>query len=428
MATAVVSDTPARGEHEHVIVTQGTVIFEQGDTGYCAYMLLRGRVEISVMRGGRPLVLAVRGPGEIVGEMAIIDDLPRSATVRAVEDCELLLITREQMIRRIEDTDPILRLCLSMLLERFRDTLEKVQALDNGDEAPAPNTEPSAAADAVRYDEAISEIKLEQALKTALNRQEFELHYQPIVDLRSGALAGFESLVRWRHEERGLIAPNVFIPTAEASGLIVPLGRWCFREACDALGRFDATRADGNEAMPPVFVSVNVSGRDFSDPDFVSNVQATIDQTGADPQRVKLEITESMLMHRPEQAIAALNQCKLKGLSIAIDDFGTGYSSLAYLHKFPIDTLKIDRSFVLSMHDNAQSMEIVRTILGLAQQLDIPVVAEGIESVKDARVLTDLGCTFGQGFLFSRPQPEPGAHDLLRDWSAETWRQDTATA
>jgi EAL domain-containing protein (putative c-di-GMP-specific phosphodiesterase class I) len=422
MGEKIVTSNPAAGEHEHVIVRQGTVIFREGDVGHCAYMLLRGRVEVSVTRPGTPLVLAERGAGEIFGEMAIIDDLPRSATVRAVEDCELLLITREQLIRRIEETDPILRLCLGVLLERYRETLKKLQTLD-GSARPLHRSSKAAATSAIRsrHDAAIEEIRLEQELRSALNREDFELHYQPIVDLKTGWVAGFESLVRWRHEERGLISPNVFIPTAETSGLIVPLGRWCFRQACGALRRFDDIQAGHAAQMPELFVSVNVSGRDFADGDFVRHIHETVDETGVDPQRVKLEITESMLMHQPEKAVAALKECKLKGLSIAIDDFGTGYSSLAYLHKFPIDTLKIDRSFVLSMHDNEQSMEIVRSIMSLAHQLGLPVVAEGIETTHDAFVLNDLGCDYGQGFLFAKPQAEADVHRQIADWTAEVW-------
>ncbi len=410
-------------ELDSLLVKKGTVIFREGEYGYCAYIVERGQVEISVQRAGEKVILDRHGPGEIFGEMAIIDDKPRTATVTAVEDCDLLLITREQLVRRIEETDPILRMCLSVILDRFRMTMMRLQVI-NTEVAPPSLAERSevAEADPPAYDHAIQEIRLERELEKAIHQEDFELHFQPIIELKSGSIAGFESLVRWRHSKRGLISPMVFIPTAESSGLIVPLGRWCFRQACEVLPHLQSSQSAADRASRKMFVSVNVSGRDFSDPNFVRYIQESLEETGVDPKCVKLEITESLLMRQPDRAIAALHECKIKGLSIAIDDFGTGYSSLSYLHKFPIDTLKIDRSFVQSMHDDSPSKEIIRSILSLASQLNIPVVAEGIETEEDARALRELDCAFGQGYLFAKPLPRPDAQELVRRWQAARYR------
>ena len=411
---------------DSLLVEKGRTIFREGDLGYCAYLIERGQAEVSVHRAGQQVGVARLGPGEIFGEMAIIDDKPRSATVTALEQCQLLLITREQLVRRVDDCDPILRMCLNVLLDRFRATMKRIQAIegDLGVPQAGPQTGPDSADDPKpAYDQAIQEILLEREIEKAIHQEDFELHFQPIVSLESGAIAGFESLVRWRHSARGLLSPLVFIPTAEASGLIVPLGRWCFREACRALPELGPAGE--------TFVSVNVSGRDFGDPRFVDHIEAALAETGADPGRVKLEITESLLMRQPDRAIAALHDCRIKGLSIAIDDFGTGYSSLSYLHRFPVDTLKIDRSFVQSLHDGnpgggspgggsnvGGGREIIVSILGLARQLGIPVVAEGIESERDVAVLRELGCPFGQGYLFAKPQDLAATRNLAARWQA----------
>lgn len=401
---------------ERVVVGAGAEVFREGDIGVCAYFIERGRVAMTLERNGEVIKLAERGPGEMFGEMAIIDRRPRTATVKALQDAEFLIITQEQLDRRLEDADPILRICLQVILNRYRDTVAQLGALQVGD---APALSAAASANAAEIQDAaaaMQEIKLERELETAIQQEDFELHFQPIVDLSNGWLAGFESLVRWRHETRGLISPMVFIPTAEASGLIVPLGRLCLEQACAGLSSFTRLREGAPRVTDDLFVSVNVSGRDFNDRDFVAHIGRTLDAAGADPRRLKLEITETMLMQHPERAVQALEQCRFKGLSIAIDDFGTGYSSLGYLHKFPIDTLKIDRSFVMAMHDDARSMKIIQSILTMARQLNIPVVAEGIETEKDAIVLRDLGCEYGQGYHFARPMPRGDAEATIVEW------------
>jgi diguanylate cyclase len=398
---------------EYVVVETGRTVFREGDRGYCAYLIEKGSVEISVTRSDARIVLGRRGQGEVFGEMAIIDDKPRSATATALSDCTLVAITREQLARRLENSDPILRMCLSVILDRFRVTLMKLSTFTDEDGAALANdAEPDGAVSPSQNDPAIQEIRLERELEHALKQDDFELHFQPVVRLHDRSIAGFEALVRWRHPERGLISPVVFIPTAEASGLIVPLGRWCFRQACQVLRDLDQAILDRGD-LPDLFMSVNITGRDFSDPNFIESIMTSIEETGADPSRIKLEITESMLMHQPEQAIAALHACKARGLSIAIDDFGTGYSSLSYLHKFPIDTLKIDRSFVSEMEQVPVSVEIIRSIVGLARQLSIAVVAEGIEDERSAVKLHELGCQLGQGYTFFRPMEQQAALALI---------------
>lgn len=400
-----------------LIVEAGTEIFREGDFGDCAYIVERGSVEIAVGQADERVVLSRRNAGEVFGEVAIIDQGPRSATVTALERCELLMIDATQLRRRLESADPIVRLCLDMLIERFRDLIRGRKEEHQLSAMKAGVSSSSGAVSSVAYQEVVGALRLEHELAQAIRQENFELHYQPMVDLQAGRIAGFEALVRWRHHERGLIPPMLFIPAAESSGLIAPLGRWCLKAACLAQQRLSSELPDRHPCKSALFVSVNVTSRDLSDPAFVPYLDALIAETGVDPTQIKLEITETLLMQEPDVACETLNRCRIKGLSIAIDDFGTGYSSLSYLHRFPIDTLKIDRSFISAMSDDEASRGIVQTIITLGQQLNKPVVAEGIETREQADSLREMGATYGQGYYFSRPCDEANARELLLSWN-----------
>ncbi|MDH3663882.1 MAG: EAL domain-containing protein [Alphaproteobacteria bacterium] len=409
------SEEIVHGE-SHILVDEGSVIFREGERGHSAFLLERGEVEISVQRNGQNVTLARRGPGDVFGEMAIIDDQPRSATVRALRPCQLLMITRDQLVSRIEQTDPVLRMCLRVILQRFRSTLLRLQVMDHDELQPAHDRTFGETAGTSIHEEAVREIKLEEELRQALRQEDFALNYQPIVDLRTSRPVGFEALIRWNHKHRGLIAPDVFIPTAEASGLIVPIGHWVFEQACHAIARLGAAAGTAGSTDERLFMSVNLSVRDFSDAACVDKIREILAQSGVEPTCLKLEITESLLMHQPETAAAALRQFKAMGMSIAIDDFGTGYSSLAYLHKFPIDTLKIDRSFLKGLEEHSENFEIVSSIVHMAQRLNMDVVAEGIEMPSQVEILGNLGCSLGQGYLYAKPAEEDEAAQLLQDW------------
>ncbi len=254
-----------------------------------------------------------------------------------------------------------------------------------------------------------SVLQLETDMRHALERGEFYVHYQPIVALDDFKLRGFEALVRWQHPERGYISPVEFIPIAEETGLIMPLGEWVLREACSQMNRWQTSFP----ADPPLSVSVNLSSRQFIQQDLIKQVARIITETGIDPKGLKLEITESMVMDNVETAIEMLKQLRALGLKLSIDDFGTGYSSLSYLHRFPVNTLKIDRSFVTRMADNSENLEIVRTIVTLAQTLGMDVVAEGVEKQEQLTMLRNLGCEHGQGYFFSKPVDEKGAEKII---------------
>ncbi|HEX5166473.1 MAG TPA: EAL domain-containing protein [Thermomicrobiales bacterium] len=242
-------------------------------------------------------------------------------------------------------------------------------------------------------------LELESDLRRALVNDEFVLEYQPKVSLTTRAIVGVEALIRWEHPTRGRISPATFIPIAEQSGLILPIGRWILREACtQAAGWSHVYDGDG-----PFVVSVNLSGRQFGDPHLVEHVSSILHATGLDPAYLGLEITESAVMDDVELACSRLQELKRLGVRLGVDDFGTGYSSLAYLKRFPIDVLKIDRSFVNGLESSAQDRAIVAATITLAHALGLRVIAEGIETEAQLTELRRLGCDAAQGFLFSRP-------------------------
>ncbi len=251
--------------------------------------------------------------------------------------------------------------------------------------------------------------RTESDLRTAIrDEKQLWVAYQPIVDLRTGTLAGFEALVRWEHPEYGQIPPNEFIPIAEATGLIVPLGRDVLAEACRDFQRW--TKMVGTERMP--FMSVNLSLRQLTEGDFIEEARELLATTGIDPAKLKLEITESTLMTDPEQAISKLQEIRKLGVQLSIDDFGTGYSSLAYLHRLPVNTLKIDKSFVSRIND-PNDREIVRIITELAGILSLNVIAEGVETIAHVEALQSIGCGFGQGFFLGKPLDPADAERLI---------------
>jgi len=249
------------------------------------------------------------------------------------------------------------------------------------------------------HGELMSRLKMETDLRRACERDELFVDYQPIVSLQNRTLIGFEALVRWRHPEFGLVPPKEFIPVAEETGLILPIGQTVLRSACRQAREWQETYP----SQPPLFVSVNLSVKQFNEPGLVENIAQLLDESQLPPGCLKLEITESVFSDNIEAAVRLLTQLRNLGVRLSIDDFGTGYSSLSYLQRFPIDTLKIDRSFVTQMMENEENLAIVRTIVALAQNLGMDVVAEGVETEDQLSLLRKLECENGQGFLFSTP-------------------------
>ncbi|MFQ5655263.1 MAG: putative bifunctional diguanylate cyclase/phosphodiesterase, partial [Planctomycetota bacterium] len=263
--------------------------------------------------------------------------------------------------------------------------------------------------------EAVNRLQIENALRRALEAEELRLYYQPIILLETGAIDGFEALVRWHHPQRGVVPPAEFIPIAEETGLIGALGEWILREACRQMKRW----CDEIWTENPGYVSVNLSTKQFSRTNMARQIKEILAETGLDPRALALEVTESVIMLDPASAAETLSELRAMEIQISIDDFGTGYSSLSYLHEFPFDIVKIDRSFVGSLEPSGQQYEIVQAICTLAHAMGMKVTAEGVESEEQLEILRGLHCEHAQGYLFSRAVPAAQAAELIA--TVPTW-------
>ena len=377
----------------------GETLFKHGDAANHAYMILDGRIEISVEQGGRHVVIADLGPNEMFGELALMSDQPRSATARAAVATEVMVITREHLQSVIDSADPLLTNLLRGNLGRFATAQHFM----------IKNTSHDSASGSLQK-RAEHELAAEKQLETAIREQQFQLHYQPVIRLSNGRIAGFEALIRWHHPDRGMVFPAEFIPLAEKNGQILDIGHWVLERALADLKRFESAQLDDN---PDLFMCVNVSGRQLLELTEIERIEQLLADSGVEPQKVKLEITESLLVDDPTHAAVALEQLRKKGVRLAIDDFGTGYSSLSYLHLFPLDTLKIDRSFVSNMLSEERRFRIVCAISRLARDLQLEIIAEGIEQPEEMNKLRELECDYVQGFLTARPMPAANVQSLL---------------
>ncbi len=388
----------------------GGLVFREGEAGDCAYVVEVGAVEITALRNGQQVLVARLGEGELFGEMALIDGQVRSATARAAADSTLVVVQRDQVADKIESADPVLRLFLSVILQRLR-RANKLMDLrsEGGAEGAAVAAEENGSGAAIR-EEAMDRIRVEQELRQGVAGAEMVLRLQPITDTRTRRPAGFEALVRWRHPDRGLVSPGEFVSLAEETGLIVPIGRWVLEKACETLVRFQAARPQG---LGPLFMAVNLSARQIADPSLVGHVQEVLAETRIEPHHLKLEVTESVLMADPDRAVEVLGRIHALGVRLAVDDFGTGYSSLSYLNRFPFHTLKIDRSFVSTMLSDPGNLKIVRAVTTLAKELGLDIVAEGVERQEEFTLVRDFGCEYAQGYLFSRPLSLKDAAEYL---------------
>jgi diguanylate cyclase (GGDEF)-like protein len=268
----------------------------------------------------------------------------------------------------------------------------------------------------------LEKIRFENDLRTAIDRDELSMHYQPLVSLQDGALLGFEALLRWHHSEFGNIPPNKFIPIAEESGLIMPITQWVLQKTTEQLAGWQKISRNHSELI----MSVNISGKHLSNDDLIDDVENALALSKIKPATLKLEITESAAMQNADHTISLLNRLKRQGVQISIDDFGTGYSSLSYLHRLPFDTLKIDRSFVYSVGESGENSEILQTIISLAKNLKKKVIAEGIETEAQLSLLQNLGCDYGQGYLLARPQSKENIEKAL--YERKSWLPATSTS
>ena len=363
----------------------GEIIFKEGDLGDGAYIIEEGCVEVSVSSTQRSRI----GKGELFGEIALIDQQPRTATVQAIEHTVLIPIPRLLVKELLEKTDPVVRHLLMTILERYRSTRNQ-PAFD-------PSRSTVFKRDATRGI-ATQQLRLAHDIAEALREKQFEMFYQPICDLSSGRMAGFEALIRWHHPVDGLISPMDFLWVAEQTGQIREIGLWTLEQACLD---WPSLRQRLNHHTP--FVSVNLSPSQLTGDGFVSEVKAIVSKHQMPAPELKLELTETVIINNPELALQLLGKLTESGSTLALDDFGTGHSGLDALHRYPIGTMKIDRAFVSQMLASPHSAKIVQSSIELAHSLKMDVVAEGIESEDERLALLELGCDYGQGWLFGKP-------------------------
>ncbi len=387
------------------------VVFREGEAGDRAFVIEAGEIEISALRDGKEMLLARFSAGDLFGEMALVDGKLRSATARALSPTTLIVIRRDQVVQKIKTSDPLIEYFFKVLLERLRTTNMLIgsptasQAHQDAQDNPSDSL-------VMARDTMISELRLYQELEQALAQEKLDLHYQAIIDINKARAAGFEALIRWQRPHGTALSPLQLIEFAEKTGLIQPIGLWVLREACATLAAMQARSRDLGESGK-LFMSINLSAHQVTATGATDQILEVIEASGVDPQTIKLEVTETVLMEDPIAAVAFLNRLRAWGIEFAIDDFGTGYSSLSYLHRFPIDVLKIDRSFVNTLTQDSTSRKIVRSVATLARELGLRTVAEGIEGVEELSAIRELGCEFGQGYLFSRPVPKLDALALI---------------
>lgn len=374
----------------------GEAIFKEGDAGDCAYLIEDGIVEIVVTVDGREQRVNQIGKGELFGEVALIDHQPRTATARAMGKVLLIPIERKLVNELLDKTDPIVRHLLLVVLERYR---------SKGNSTQPPKTvahqqelaEATVKRNAIRGD-ATQKLTMANDISRALAKDEFEMYYQPICQLSSGKVTGYEALIRWHHPTQGMVSPMDFLWLAEQTGQIREIGLWTLARSCRD---WPTLRKSISTGQP--FVSVNMSPSQLTGDSFVDDVKSIITRYGMPPTELKLELTETVIINKPQVALKLLNQLTELGSTLAIDDFGTGHSSLDTLNRYPIGTLKVDQSFTGTMLKSDHSREIVNSSIQLAHSLGMDVVAEGIETEEVRGKLLELGCNFGQGWLFGKP-------------------------
>lgn len=366
----------------------GEVIFNQGEPSDCAYVIEHGQVDIYIDHESLDTLVI----GDLFGEMGVLDQKPRSTSAKALTQVALLEVKTNQITERLQSSDPIVKALVRVLLKRFRSLLSN----DN----PLANDTLFSEVESVIEDAGLNKIKLESELRTAISNQQIETVYQPINDIDTGVIAGFEALSRWEHPEKGVISPFEFITLAEETDLIVDVGRLVFERACQVL----------RQLPEHYFININVSPKQLDNDLFLKHVVNLMKENGVAPSRLKLEITETMVVDF-EQANEWIQKCKALGFPICADDFGTGHSGMQQLVELDFDVLKVDQVFIKNMFENKKYATVLQSIARIGADLGMKLVAEGIEEKEQYQSLKLLGFDYGQGYYFGRPMSK---EDVLR--------------
>ncbi len=371
---------------ERIYLKAGARVFDAGDEPTAAFLIESGLIEISVDHGGVRTPLSLLSAGEMFGEMAVIGNELRGNSARALEPAVLVPIARNEFVERLRLADPVVRALLISQVSRYR---SEIAAL-TGTRISHVGVHGDAGA--------LDKIRLESELRGALYKNELEVLFQPIVDIASGAIAGYEALTRWQHPERGEVPPTEFIELAEETSLILQVGDYVLTRVCEAISQLSSAHAE-----PVPFVAMNVSSRQIADPGFVERVLLTLRQYDVASDRIKLEVTENLAFDHARLA-NLIKRCHAAGVHVALDDFGTGYSNLNLLASLHFDQIKIDQTFIRAL-DHERTAALVKTIATMAKDLDCDLIAEGVETPAQFHALRELGCRYAQGWLVGRPKP-----------------------
>ena len=394
---------PVPAEFTRETFAAGVTVIESGAPGECAYLIESGCCEVLVPADGSLRRIDVLSRDDLFGEMALLDNLPRTATIRTLVPTVLVRIERRYVQSLLEQTDPVIQYLMRLLLYRFRSERAAASAQATTGGTPSWMQRPDRQPPIDPHAAALRTIWLARDLTQAIEAGQLELHYQPVIALQSGAMAGVEALVRWRHPTLGLVAPDEFIPLAERTRVIHRVGRWVIQRALDDWPRVRALC----DAPMPAFLCINLSAPELSEPDIVDFIGAALAERAIDGAELRVELTETVVIASLQSVSRVAEALRAIGVGIALDDFGTGYAGLSYLQDLPFTSLKIDRSFVGRMLGAPRSLHIVKSALALAAPLGLSTVAEGIEDAAAAQLLRDLGCALGQGYLYAAPMDLP---------------------
>lgn len=370
-------------------LNQGDVLFKEGDKPDFAYLIESGEIQVQAENQGETIYLGVLNNGDLLGEMAVIDNEVRSATAVAKTECVLVKIDKNQFMERLIKSDPIVRSLLVGLLRRYRSTLATLKGTEEVERFADTN---------IFERITIDKIKLEGQLRAAIENNTLDVRYQPIMDVGKDIIAGYEALVRWNHPERGFISPEEFVSLAEETSLIFEVGEYVIDTACAAVKSFIEHNPEHNP-----FIAVNVSARQLTHPGLIERIVQRVEAAGLPEECIKIEITEGLALEVKEVQ-RTIQLCHQHGMKVALDDFGTGYSNMTLLHKLGFDTIKIDQAFARGILDDDRSMTLVKSIVDMSNALNADVLVEGIESEMTLDIIKNLDCKYAQGYHIGEPQ------------------------
>ena len=377
-------------------------VFQWGEPGDSAYVIEEGCVEVLTGEGSGQRRIAILTEGAMFGEVALLDRQPRTAAVRTLVPTRLIRIDRSHVEELLLRSDPVIQYLMQLLLARFRSTHDAAGLQQQLTNDSAPDAKSLDAVDL--HKAAVRTLSLAQDLSDAIDRQQLDLFYQPLLAFDRLQLVGYEALIRWHHPSLGLISPEEFIPLAEKTGLIHRIGQWVMQRAVGDWAELRPHCVDDVNHRP--FISINLSAPELAGGDVVAAVRACLQVHAMKASELRIELTETIIIQNMEAVAASLQQLRELGIGIALDDFGTGYAGLEYLQSLPFTCLKIDKSFVQQVHQSERSLHIVKAALELARAMGMSAIAEGIESAETGAQLAALGCSHAQGFHFGKPMPK----------------------